>query len=667
MSIASGIIIDIAPDGSRAVIQRLPHKLANGLAVDVESVVELLIDEKIVYGIDRPAIEAAVACALEKNQDIDNVQVASARLVNEIVSFVHKGKISQQEYIGEIELFKSLHDFMADPDEEEIEFEKAYWVKGNTVLYEIYPADGQDVLGNKKVFPKLPIELIAGQGVVCDRQVGKSRFVCDSCGFVAVDENHKIHVLSPFVITEDRMSVLLKLVPVASEDMIEDVIGYISDNYNSMVIAQCRLMSLEEVLSLVRDFYQSNEGFLVEEVATGRSATDGIPGYIEFMVNLSGRPDVDDEERVRFCEFTSYCMVQQDQPLAKVVHPVQGKPGIDVAGNVVGCEVLDEPTLEIEDSIKVIENETERILTAVDNGCLIYSDDRIRITDTIMIDGNVGPESGSIKKGASSVIIKGNVQGGYSVESDGDIIIEGSIENGARIRCKNLSVHKGVFGSKSDIYVTGNAEVGYIQGGKIRVLGNLVVMRYVMEGQVTCRGDMQIMGQGINGTERGALIGGDLSVLGSLTLHSVGSVSEVTRVICGLDSYLYDKLLLCRNAMSGLDTEVARIQHSIGFNVGSPDAVERLRKMSAEQKQSVAGKLEKIKSLLAQVAVYEQQCQKVESVAVARDLRSLRIKIDRHVVPVSVFSIGINQLEIKSRLKSVSIRLRGNEVIAEAD
>ncbi len=664
MSVLSGINIDIAPDGSSAVIRELPCQLPDGSVLDVESVLELLAAQKVVHGIDRSAIEEAVAKALSSFAPVRDVPAASVVQHNSIKSFVNNKVIDHKEFAAEVNSFRDTFDLVnAD---EFAPGNSACWIVPNTLIFEIRFADEVDVLGQKKSIPPLPFELQPSRGVVCDKQVKTIRYISDDSGFLAVDAKNNIQLLSPFVISDDQMSINLKLPQVSDPAMVEQVKQYVSEVFDTVIIAECRVLTLDDVLNKIDQFYAGQEDRLVLEVARGQESTAGIPGYIEFMVNLSGRPEEDEKGNIKFTEFTSYCMVEQGQPLLKIVHPIQGKPGINVVGDLVACEQLEDPIIDISDTVMVVDHETERLFTSLDNGCLIYKNNKIDVTDSIVVSGNVGPESGSIKKGATSVIVKGNVLSGYYIESEGDVIVEGSIENGAKIHCRDLSVYKGVFGSKSDIYITGNAEVGYIHGSKMRVLGNIKVLRYVMESEITCRSNFEVIGQGVSGSERGALIGGNTSVLGSALLHSIGSGAEITRISCGIDTYLYDKLILCRNAVTALNAEVARIQNSVGFTLGGENAVEILKAMPDEQKKAVGKKLEKIKMLLSQVASYEQQCRKVEAVALARDIKQSTIRVDRHVIPLTYFSVGINQLEIRTKLKAISVRLRNNEVVAEA-
>ena len=663
---ASGCIVKlkIELDGSLAMIEEILPENEFGVPVSADDIISALSLEKVTEGVDYQLIKDAVASVLDSGQRAENIRAASVNLKHSFCLAGVAGSATAEQLVEVVENARKCYLYLNQ--KEFNDHKPTQWVSPNTIIYQIRKADKKDIFGRKNIQPSVPLNLKAGDYIVNDSQVDGFRLISEVDGFMTVDDNDAFQIISPFFVSEDKMEVTVRLLKLANEDQVDQLINHLSSYYSDYVIQECRVLTLPELLEKVRAFYAGDECFTSIVIAAGRPPVEGTPGKVEFQVNLQGRPDIDEDEKVNFADFSSYCMVQKQDLLVKVILPVQGTQGLTVTGDVIECEYIEAPELNVEDQIDIIDHEEERLLTAADNGCLIYCDNKISVSDTIVIDGNVGPESGNIKKGASSVIVKGNVLGGFSVEADDNIIVEGSIENGAFIRCKNLTVYKGVFGLKSDIYVTGSAEIGYIQGASMRILGNLTVLKYIMEAEISCRGQLYVHGHGVSSRDRGALIGGNLSILQSVYLHSIGSVSEPTRLICGLDTHLYNKLILCKNAIAAIQTEITRIQSSIGFDLAGLEAIDRVRSMTPEKRAQVGQKLEVIKGLLAKVDQYQQQCDKVESKAIAKDISALRIKVERHVIPRVSVTIGDAQLDITSKLSGVSLRYYNKEVIVGA-
>ncbi len=663
MSSATSINVVVSADGSKAVLPLLAAESPGGMPTDMDMVLAALRVDNVVAHIDKDAIAAALERAAQTQRPVNDVVAAYARLEHEFRFYGYEKGIDTRQLTDEIKNARLVYSLLSG--DQEAEPAKAHWCETGRLLYEVIYADTQNIFGEKLTRKALPFGLGVGKNVVNDKTAIGFRYISDSPGFLALDDRDVMHLVSPFVVSEDKMVIWLRLVQLQDKSAIELVLNEIRRLYSLVILPQCQEVGLEEAIAQAIEFFNSEQDFFELVVARGRDVVPGEPGRIEYLVNLNGRPQDIDAQRVDYGDYTRYCMVQQGQGLVEIIRPVQGEAGVDVVGNVIECDLLEEPVMKIAECVDVDESGGRKLLRSAMDGCVFFEKDSVRVTDTVIISGNVGPETGSIKKGASSVIVKGNILSGYAVESDNSVIIEGSVENGGRVNCRQLAVHKGVFGKKSSVYVTGDAEIGYIHGGVVRVLGNLVVCRYLMESEVTCRGQLVVQGQGASGKERGAVIGGNISVLGSVFLHSVGSGSEPTRVCCGIDAYLYNKLLVCRNIISGLNTEVVRMQRSIGFNLGSPDAVKRLKNMSAEQREVITSKLAQIKKMLVQIDQYQQQIKKVEDKALARNMADLRLQVERHVIPRTVLAIGLAEIDITTRFSGISARLKENEVVIE--
>ncbi|MBN2064610.1 MAG: DUF342 domain-containing protein [Sedimentisphaerales bacterium] len=663
MSSATSINVVVSADGSKAVLPLLAAENAGGVSTDMDLVLAALRVDNVVAHIDKDAIASAIERATVTQQAVTDVVAAIARLEHEFRFFNYENGIDTRKLTEEIKNARMVYRLLSgDPEAEPT---PACWCETGKLLYEVLHADAENIFGQRITKKALPFGLGVGKNVVNDKTPTGFRYISDSPGFLTLDDSDIMHLVSPFVVSEDKMLIWLRLVPLKDKAMVDAVAKEVSRLYALVVLPQCQEMSLEEVLARTQEFYNSDEDFLELVVARGRDVVPGEPGRIEYLVNLNGRPLDIDAQQVDYGDYTRYCMVQQGQGLVEIIRPVQGEAGVDVVGNVIECEVLEEPVMEVAECVDVDESGGRKLLRSTMDGCVFFEKNSVRVTDTVIISGNVGPETGSIKKGASSVVVKGNILSGYAVESENSVIIEGSVENGGRVNCRQLVVHKGVFGKKSNVYVTGNAEIGYIHGAVVRVLGNLMVYRYVMESEVTCRGQLIVQGQGASGKERGAVIGGNISVLGSVFLHSVGSGSEPTRVCCGVDAYLYNKLLVCRNIISGLNTEVVRMQRSVGFDLSSPDAVKRLKNMSVEQREVITSKLAQIKKMLVQIDQYQQQIKKVEDKALAHNMANLRLQVERHVIPRTTLAIGLAEIDITTRFSGISARLKENEVVID--
>ena len=666
MTVMADMTIECSSDGSEAVIRKFPAYDSNGIELTIDSFMTFLAENNVVRHIDIPILESVLQEVIESGVPAHDILVAKARLDHE-VKLCNNQSPTQQELIDFVNYARNTYWIVNDPGDVPVSDISAVFVNKGQEVMSITNADSEDIYNRKISTKSLPFELKAGTNIKFEKTKHGYVFWAEKSGYAAVCPDNKLHIIPPLLVSNDKMKVVANLLPLYGSQDIELVIEAVSELFSEKTIANQRCLELEDLKAKVRYCYPSAEKSPIAlTVAKGQAAVEACPGKVNLFVQLDNRPADEDADRVDYTDFTSYCMVEQDQEIAEVFKPTPGIPGMDVTGQKIEPEKADQLMVKIGERIFPQEMGDKQILIATDSGCLIYGDNKISVTDSIIIPGNVGPETGKIEKGPSSVIIKGNILSGYSVECDETLIVEGSIEAGAKVRCNNLTVYKGVFGHKSDILVSGDAEVGYIQSAAMRVLGNLSVDRYIMESEITCRGNLVVDGRGLSGKERGAVIGGNISVLGSARLHSIGSESEHTNVACGIDTQINEKLKICKSAVSAYNTEAAKIQKSIGLNLADPNVVEKLKDMPDYRREEISGKLGKVKEILTKAALYEEQCQIAQAKAFAPDLKTVRIKVENHLVPMVNLAIGECNADITQRLARVSVRISGDELAIES-
>ncbi len=662
MTSLADIKIKCNPDGSEAVIDYFPAFDTYGIELSLDYYLAFLAEHNVVRHVHTDAIATALSQALESGHPVQGVVVASARLSHDIkLSF--NDKPTSQQLVDFINNARNTYWALNDAGAVSVTGITAAFVTEGSDILSVDLADSNDIYNRKISMKPVPFDLKAGANTKFDKTKDGYKFIAEKTGYVAVCPKDQLHIIPPLKIAEDKMKVVLNLLPANEDQDIGTIVDAVTEQFTRETIAEQRCLELTDLKDKVSYFYSvsgRNPVFLT--VAKGRPAIEASPCRVNLFVQLDNKPEDDSEDRVNYADFTSYCMVKQDQGIAEVFKASPGVPGKDVTGQVI--EPGNSELLHVQVGERIFSQDLgeKQVLIATDNGCLIYGDNKISVSDSIIISGNVGPETGKIEKGPESVIIKGNILSGYSVECEKTLIVEGSIEAGAKVRCRDLIVYKGVFGHKSEILVSGDAEIGYVQAATLRVLGNLSVVRYIMESEITCRGSLYVEGRGVSGKERGAIIGGNLSVLGSIYLHSVGSVSEPTNIMCGVDTQIYEKLKLCKTAISAFNTEAAKIQKTIGLNLADPDIAEKLKAMPEYRKDEISSKLVRVKEILSKAAQYEEQCMIAQQKAFASDMQSVRINIENHIVPMVCFSIGDVKECITDRLSHVSLRISDDQL-----
>lgn len=126
---------------------------------------------------------------------------------------------------------------------------------------------------------------------------------------------------------------------------------------------------------------------------------------------------------------------------------------------------------------------------------------------------------------------------GYSVNCDGDLIINGVVEGATISTSGNLTISRGVNGhDEADIYCGGNLIVNFINSARVTVRGDIETGT-IMNSQVKCDGEIQVKGK------KGVIVGGEVTSKRNIEAVTVGSELGITTVIkLGIDVEVIEEL-----------------------------------------------------------------------------------------------------------------------------
>ena len=647
-------------EGSIATINHLAAENIFGEKVTPEDVISVLAAHGIVSNIDTMAIEIAVEISNKTGEPIENLVVAKSRVKNEYV-FANSICKETSDLIRSIDSARKAYNAYHQISEEESSGFQTRFVKENSLVCQILFADQENIYGEKVKKQNLPIVLKPGNNISFSETMNSVSFHAEKDGYLVIDENMRIHVISPFQYTSDRMKLLFIIMPLASNEEYKELLNYYAKEHQTLVLPDLATVDLYSVMERVK--LVEAEQDIVEHlvIAQGVSPIPGQNASIELLADTEREKHEGEISIAEYMKMGHYTMVSDGELLAKLTPAIEGVPGTDVYGNKILSPETSGKEVEIGDNIRTEEIDDVVHLYAAKDGCLLYNNYRISVSDALHIKGDVGPDTGNISQG-SSVIVNGNIMSGFSVECKNDLIVKGSIENGAMVKCGNLIVRKGVFCKKGLTFVKNNADICYIQDANLRVSGDLTVQRYIHGSRISVRGDLTVLGRGVTGKERGAVMGSRISVLGNATLHSVGNSNDETIIACGVDQEMHSQIENSETMISNLQSEVASKQNSIAIDLNSTNAVELLSNMPKYKKDQIAETLKEIKRLLNTIDIYNDKIEALKEKAYAEDLSIITISINNFIIPKTTLAIGSNYTSITQKLYSSKARLdsKGN-------
>jgi uncharacterized protein (DUF342 family) len=217
------------------------------------------------------------------------------------------------------------------------------------------------------------------------------------------------------------------------------------------------------------------------------------------------------------------------------IPPTPGIPGTSVFGHPLSSSPGDDLALPAGLNTQAIDNET-KLVAAID-GYLYRAGRNICIGNIYIISGDVDVKTGNIEY-SGDVIIKGNVNAGFSVIADGNISIEGFVEAACIESRQNSVFLKGsVFGlNKTVISAAKNVTMGNVHSAT----GNIQDAKIKAGKTVTVSG--QIRGCEIETenlempTSSGQILNSTVAFRGHINCAIVGSKNETLNEFTLVDS-----------------------------------------------------------------------------------------------------------------------------------
>ena len=242
--------------------------------------------------------------------------------------------------------------------------------------------------------------------------------------------------------------------------------------------------------------------------AQGLLPVPGENAYIDrkFNLGVQGKPVVDEYDKVDYKDLNLFVLAKENQTLAIRIPQTKGKPGKNILGDTVPAQNGRPVPMPEGKNTKVV---GERLIATV-NGQIVDKGSRISVDPRLEIKGGVGVSTGDVEFDGT-ILIKGNVDQGFTVKATGDIEIKGSI-NGAEVTGRNVYISGGITGAdrvkviaENDIR-TAFAENAIVEAGNDIYIADIAYhsqiragKRIIMEskhGQIT--GGYTIAGEFIN-------------------------------------------------------------------------------------------------------------------------------------------------------------------------
>ena len=354
------------------------------------------------------------------------------------------------------------------------------------------------------------------------------------------------------------------------------------------------------------------------KVAVGTRPQNGVDSAIQYAVEWqSPAPEVK-EDKLHHRYFRPMANVMKDQVIATITPATQGIDGTTVHGVSVPASNGSEVNLKCGKGTKLIENGTK--IVAEYKGQISFHDSIIEIHDTRVIDDDIGLKSGNVIF-LGSLLIRGNVNDGFTVKASGRIEITGYVGKAHIDSEDDIVVHQGIAGKGgAHIHSDKNVAAKFIENATVHARNQIVVSDSIVNSEIWAGNKVVCV------RKRASIIGGEVSATHLISAKSIGTSSgTAAKLIVGQDPFRQKYLAESREYEEKLQKQLRHylLMERKGGATPSRDSQNSARatqeRTIAREKIAVSWEIEKIKSEI------EELQREIESTQVAGRISFARI------------------------------------------
>ena len=289
-------------------------------------------------------------------------------------------------------------------------------------------------------------------------------------------------------------------------------------------------------------------------IALGEKHENGKDGKIEYCFDVSNEksPTVLADGNVNHKELNFIQQVKKGDILAKKILPTPNKDGKTVTDRVIKAKPGKH--IDFKKGKNVIVSDDGMLLLAGVDGQVKFQDGKISVVKVLEIDQDVGIATGNIRFDGK-IIINGNVETGYIINSKDEVEIRGIVE-GAEIEAENIVIRKGVH-NNAKLIARGNIIANFMENCYAEAMGN-IICDAIMHCKIKCYGKI------VATEKKGLILGGNLYVRKEIIAKTIGSqIGSITRIQLGIDEELLHSIKNTKAKIEDAKSCLKKINKSI--------------------------------------------------------------------------------------------------------
>lgn len=334
------------------------------------------------------------------------------------------------------------------------------------------------------------------------------------------------------------------------------------------------------------------------QIAKGKPPVNGLNGKVESLIpGISNRsPRLNENGIADFRDFGDIIAVQAGDVLMRRTPPTPGEDGLAISGKPIPARPGKEAIFAKKISGAAIDPANPNQLLATISGFPVQKLGEISIEPVYKVK-DVDLRSGNINF-EGSVHVGNDVYAGMTIKATGDIHVTGTVEGALLDAGGNIVVKGGIIAVQVHgdnftpmVKSAGTCTARFVQNAKVSAGHGIFISEFTMQSELTA-GHQIIVGK--KGGSKGHIIGGTLNAPMLVKAQQIGSENSVkTRLVCGGDPSLYERLNIAIKAREDAERKLADINKILELAAQNPDRIPADSvKSAATTGDALAGELE---------------------------------------------------------------------------
>jgi hypothetical protein len=388
------------------------------------------------------------------------------------------------------------------------------------------------------------------------------------------------------------------------------------------------------------------------KVASGRKPQKGVNASFVYHFDTSDtlKPKEDEDGHIDYKDINFIQNTEKGALLVTKVPATRGQPGMSVLGKEIKGPNGRDLQFKHGSNTEVSEDGLELHATA--SGAIQFQHGKVSVSDVITIKGDVDHNVGNIDC-RGSVRVTGDVKAGFNMKLDGDLEVNGNVEDCNIDVGGHVYVKGGFFGEGAGVMrAGGDITVKFAEGQKMISDNVITVGGEIINCQVIAKERVMVKGR------KGTIIGGEIGAGQEIRAAVVGSdAGTATHLTVAYDHKLMTKHNHITREMQRLADDEVRIKEALV----SLYRLQMDRELNPKQKAAMA-KLEQFKKdLPGNLASLQRQKEELEEEM--KQYKDARIIVESIIYPGVKAQFGIVYRDINEEKERCKLTLDNNKVM----